>query len=115
MRDDHKIKEARELRKNSTWAEAKIWEYVRNRQVGGFKFIRQATIGPFIADFLCREKKLVVELDGWTHSTDDEIAYDARRTRYLEMQGFRVLRFTNEDCTQATEGVLDTLLTELKK
>jgi very-short-patch-repair endonuclease len=106
MRPQRKLNQARALRRNSTPAEARLWEQLRNRQLNGFKFIRQAKIGPFITDFLCRERKLVIELDGWTHSTSEELAYNARRTAYLQAQGFNVLRFAN---VEALEG-MDTLL-----
>ncbi len=114
MRDQAKLKEARELRSNSTWPEQKMWEHLSNRQLGGFKFLRQATVGPFIADFLCREKKLIIELDGWTHSTPDELASDESRTRYLNANGYRVIRFGNHDVMESTDGVLDSILKELQ-
>ncbi len=84
---------ARELRKNPTDAERKLWKHLRFRQVGGHKFRRQHPIGPYIVDFVCLEKRLIVEVDGGQHS--ERIVYDAERLRWLEDQGFRVLRFWN--------------------
>ena len=87
---------ARDLRRISTSAERILWQRLKNRGPRGFKFLRQAPIGPYFADFLCRDRMLVVEIDGATHSTDEEIAADGRRTEFLEEHGFRVIRFTNE-------------------
>jgi very-short-patch-repair endonuclease len=115
MRDDQNLQRARELRKNETMAEKKLWQALRNRSLEGFKFIRQAPIGPFIADFVCREKKLVIELDGWTHSTDEEIAYDARRTSFMEREGYRVVRYDNGYAIEGMDGLLTLILEELKK
>ncbi|MEO6607449.1 MAG: endonuclease domain-containing protein [Aestuariivirga sp.] len=115
MRDLRKLNQARTLRKDSTPAEVKLWEQLRNRQLEGFKFLRQATIGPYIVDFLCREKKLVVELDGWTHSTPEELTYDARRTAYLQNQGYRVLRFDNIEALEGMDPLLVLVLEALQK
>jgi very-short-patch-repair endonuclease len=106
---------ARSLRRNSTNTERVLWQRLKNRNLCGFKFIRQAPIGPYIADFLCRDMKLVVEIDGATHSTDEEIAADRRRTSVLEEQGYRVMRFTNEAVYESPEGVLETILVGLQK
>ena len=106
---------ARELRDGSTSAERILWQRLRNRSLAGFKFVRQAPIGPYIADFLCRETKLVVEIDGATHSTDEEIASDNRRTRFLEEQGFCIIRFTNEAVFESSDGVLEAILARLEK
>jgi very-short-patch-repair endonuclease len=115
MRDDENLKAAKTLRKQSTTPETKLWVELRNRQLGGFKFRRQTPIGPYIADFVCTEKMLVVELDGWTHSTSDEIAYDKRRTAFLNAQGYRVIRFDNIDAMQGMDGLLQLILDELQK
>jgi very-short-patch-repair endonuclease len=108
-------KRARELRANETTAEDKLWQRLRNRRLGGFKFVRQLDIGPYYADFACREAKLIVEVDGATHSTDEELAYDARRTRFLEAQGYRVLRFYNVSVYENLDGVAETILAALEK
>ena len=74
------------------------------------KFVRQAPVGTYFADFLCRERKIVVEVDGATHSTDDELAKDVARTADFEKLGFRVFRISNEDAYHNIDGVLDHLL-----
>jgi very-short-patch-repair endonuclease len=102
------------LRRDAPAAERMIWRCVRNRQLGGCKFVRQEPIGPYIADFVCREKKLIVEIDGATHSTDAEIARDARRTRYLASDGYRVIRFSNERVFENVDGVMEEILRELE-
>jgi very-short-patch-repair endonuclease len=115
MRDQANLKAARSLRQTETLPEKKLWEALRNRNCGGFKFVRQAPIGPYIADFACRDKKLIVELDGWTHSTPEEMAHDERRTVFLKTEGYRVIRFTNEAAMQGMDGLLTLILEELKK
>ncbi|MGB8276677.1 MAG: DUF559 domain-containing protein [Methylovirgula sp.] len=105
---------ARSLRRMSTSAERILWQQLKGRSLAGFKFVRQVSIGPYFADFLCREIKLVIEIDGATHSTDEEIAADLRRTRFLEEQGFRVMRFTNEAVFESAEGVLAAILAKLQ-
>jgi very-short-patch-repair endonuclease len=84
---------ARALRNAATPAERKLWLLLKNRQVAGAKFSRQMPVGPFFADFLCRERRLIIELDGQGH--DQTVAQDAARTDLLERQGYRVLRFEN--------------------
>jgi very-short-patch-repair endonuclease len=81
-----------------------MWRHLRNRQLGGWKFVRQDPIGPYFADFVCREKMLVVESDGATHSTDGEVASGARRTAFLEAQGFRVIRIINAQIYENVDG-----------
>jgi len=115
MRPKRKLNQARELRKLSTPAEAKLWEQLRNRQLEGYKFLRQAPIGPYIADFVCREKKLVIELDGWTHSTPAELQYDSVRTVYLESEAYRVIRFDNAEALEGMDQLLILVLEALNK
>jgi very-short-patch-repair endonuclease len=88
---------ARQLRKNEVSAEQRLWEALRNRRLGGYKFVRQLPVGPYFADFACREHKLIVEVDGATHGSDEAIRHDERRARFLEAQGYRILRFLNDD------------------
>jgi very-short-patch-repair endonuclease len=76
---------ARDLRANQTQVEARLWSKLRARRLGGWKWKRQVPRGPYIVDFLCVDAKLVVELDGGQHA--DNVAYDERRTAYLETQG----------------------------
>ena len=87
---------AARLRRAQTDVEQKLWLTVRNRRLDGAKFRREATIGRYIVDFLCVEAMLVVELDGGQHSEEA----DAERTRFLEAQGYRVLRFWNNDVVE---------------
>jgi 5-methyltetrahydrofolate--homocysteine methyltransferase len=91
----------------SRQAESKLWACLRNRQLGGVKFSRQVSIGPFFADFCCRDAKLVIEIDGVTHETPDELARDHRRTAWLEAQGYRVIRFRNEELMGDLDFVLE--------
>ena len=105
---------SRALRSQLIAAEARLWSKLRNRQLGGFKFARQAAIGAYFADFVCRERKLIVEVDGATHGSDDEIAADAARTATLERMGYRVYRVTNDDVARNLHGTLESILHELE-
>ena len=105
---------ARELGKQGTPAEIKLWQSLSKRQLHGFKFSRQIPIGPYFADFICRSAKLVVEVDGPSH--DVQVEYDCARTELIEGQGYRVIRFSNMDVLQNLEDVLATIgrvLTEM--
>jgi very-short-patch-repair endonuclease len=82
MREEEKTRFARRMRRNITPAEKLLWWKLKDKQQG-WKFHRQKTIGPFVADFACLEVLLVIEIDGATHSTKEEIEYDAGRTRFL--------------------------------
>ena len=115
MRPKRKLNQARELRKTSPPAEAKLWEQLRNRQLEGYKFTRQATIGPYIVDFLCREKKLAIELDGWTHSTPEEMRHDQRRTEFLNVEGYRVVRYYNSESLEGMDELVTLILEEVRK
>jgi len=97
------IQRSRELRKAQTPEEAKLWGVLRNRALDGYKFKRQTTIGSFIVDFSCSESKLIIEVDGRQHMEQEE--YDIQRTAFLESQGYRVLRFWNNDVMKNIEGV----------
>ena len=99
---------ARELRRTNTQVEARIWEALRNRKLGGWKWKRQVPRGSYIVDFLCIEAKLVVELDGGQHA--EQVACDERRTRYLEGLGYRLLRVWNHSVVEDASGVCDTIL-----
>ncbi|RZM35097.1 MAG: endonuclease domain-containing protein [Sphingomonas sp.] len=99
---------ARELRRNATEAEDRLWYRLRSRRLGNFKFRRQVWIGPFIADFLCMDARLVVEVDGSQHI--DDVAYDDDRTAFLATKGFRVIRVWNNDVMQRMDGVLAAIL-----
>ena len=96
----------KELRNSSTAAEAVLWTHLKNRQLGGKKFRRQSSVGPYIVDFFCAESRVVVELDGQPHFGEVAAEYDARRTRYLEERGIQVIRFENKRAYRDLEGVL---------
>ncbi len=112
VRDDL-IAKARELRKNSTDAEQLLWSLLRDRQCLNLKFRRQHPIADYVADFACVEHKLVIELDGGQHNTDEGRAKDAVRSKALESEGWQVLRFWNNDVLNNTEGVLTRLIDTL--
>lgn len=95
---------AKELRNNATPPERLLWNLIRNRQLAGNKFSRQIPLGPYFCDFLCREKKLIIELDGANHSLQTD--YDIDRDAYCGQQGYTVLRFSNADVMTNVEGVL---------
>ena len=102
---------ARTLRRDSTDAESKLWQAIRGRQLANAKFRRQAPLGGYVADFVCLEARLIVELDGGQHSPE----VDAGRTAFLEAQGFRLIRFWNNDVLSNTEGVLQLIEAELRR
>ena len=96
---------ARELRQTLTDAEKLLWRRLRLKQIEGQKFRRQAPIGNYIVDFVCFEKRLIVELDGGQHAEQTE--YDEARDRWLESQGFRVIRVWNDQVMRETEAVME--------
>jgi len=98
---------ARNLRRRQTDAERRLWRALRDRQMEAFKFRRQYLIAGYIADFACPEQKLIVELDGGQHA--QSVQYDLRRTKKLEANGFRVLRFWDNDALINTDAVLETI------
>jgi len=97
-------KRAQQLRNEATDHERLLWLELRNRRFNGHKFSRQIPVGPFICDFVCRRAMLVIELDGGQHSAN--VDADARRTRFIESAGYRVLRFWNHEVMENLEGVL---------
>jgi very-short-patch-repair endonuclease len=108
---DAKIRDrARALRKHDTQAERILWEALRARRLSGFKFVRQLAIGAHFVDFACRERKLVVEIDGATHGTAAELAHDAKRSEFLKSEGWRVHRAWNQDVFTNLNGVCDSIL-----
>jgi very-short-patch-repair endonuclease len=100
-------KRAQDLRKNMTVAEKKLWNQLRQRQLGGFRFRRQVPFGNYIVDFACFEPKVIIELDGSQHA--QQINYDVKRTKYLEMLGYKVLRFWNNEVISEIDAVLQTI------
>jgi very-short-patch-repair endonuclease len=101
---------ARHMRHEPAPAEERVWRCLRNRQLNGFKFRRQFTVDRYIADFYCAECRLVVELDGDSHSERE--ALDAARTAHLKAKGYGVFRCTNVDVFENLDGMLETLLRE---
>ncbi len=95
---------AGELRKESTPAERKLWAHLRNNQINGINFRRQHAIGKYIPDFCAVQEKLIIELDGSQHLEQQE--YDAERTKYLEAQGYKVIRFWNNQIMNDMNGVI---------
>src|SRR5687767_7291526 len=98
---------ARQLRKDETEAESRLWRRLSGRELGGYKFARQVPLGPYVVDFLCRSQRLIVELDGEQHAHG---ARDARRTAFLNAHGYSVLRFWNYEVLREREEVLDAIL-----
>jgi very-short-patch-repair endonuclease len=99
-------KKARQLRASQTSAESRLWYALRNRRLARWKFRRQHQIDKYIVDFVSLDGKLVVEVDGATHSTETELQHDTERTRVLESCGFHVIRVSNVDVYDNLEGVL---------
>ncbi|WP_439364635.1 endonuclease domain-containing protein [Bradyrhizobium sp. DASA03005] len=108
--NEKSIRLARQLRVNQTGAETVLWNRIRSRRIDGHKFVRQEPIIGYICDFVCREKRLVVEVDGGQHN---ESAADAIRDERLREKGYKVLRFWNNDVLGNIEGVLTIIQTEL--
>jgi very-short-patch-repair endonuclease len=98
------------LRRQATDAETKLWFALRDRRLGGFKFVRQEAIGLYIVDFVCRERKLIIEVDGGQHA---ENTRDLVRDRTLAADGYHILRFWNLDVLKNREGVLSTIIATL--
>lgn len=94
------------LRRNATTAEKILWKFIRNKQLG-YKFRFQFSIGNVIVDFYCHSARLVVELDGWTHDSQKTKLKDLQKQRFLETQGYKVIRFTNEDIFARLDKVLE--------
>lgn len=103
---------ARDLRKESTIAEKNLWYWLRDRRLNGYKFQRQYVMGSYITDFVCLEKKIVVEVDGGQHA--ENISHDENRTAYLNGRGFRVLRYWNDEVLDRMEAVLEDILAHLE-
>jgi very-short-patch-repair endonuclease len=101
---------ARRLRESSTKAELRLWQRLRSRALLGHKFVRQEPIGPYIADFVCREQRLIIELDGGQHADSKR---DQARDKWLADRGYRTLRFWNNEVIENIEGVWDTIANAL--
>jgi very-short-patch-repair endonuclease len=106
-------KSADRLRANATNAEAILWRKLRRLDIKGSHFRRQVVIGSYIADFACLGARLIVEVDGSQHGSESGLAADAVRTRWLEAEGYRVLRFWNNDVIARTDAVLEAIYATL--
>ena len=107
-----KTARARSLRRGSTHVELLLWRRLRDRQFCGCKFVRQEPIGPYYGDFICRERRLIVEVDGGQHAENPS---DVRRDAFLTALGYRVVRIWNNDVLNNLDGVLDFLASDLEK
>ena len=104
---NEKYSKARELRQNSTPQEIMLWTLLRNRQYKNYKFRRQYPIGNYIVDFICREKRLIIELDGGQHNEPNNIEYDKERTEFLKSKGYKVIRFWNNEIDENIDEVVN--------
>ncbi|KRB20419.1 hypothetical protein ASD99_30310 [Mesorhizobium sp. Root695] len=110
-RSPEKITRARALRHGDNQAEATLWNELKAKRLGGYKFIRQMPIGPYFADFACRSKELVVELDGSQHADN---SYDRRRDEFMRGEGLSVVRVWNADVLKSRRSVCETILAALE-
>ena len=101
-----KCRFTKKLRRRMTPEETILWESLRNRKCGELKFRRQANIGPYIADFLCKEYKAIIELDGIIHEKEEQKERDMNRDEYLEELGYKILRITNEELIESIPATL---------
>jgi very-short-patch-repair endonuclease len=109
--DRKKVRVERRLRRQATNAETKLWFALRDRRLSGFKFVRQEAIGSYVADFVCREKRLVIEVDGGQHADNPR---DLARDAALRAEGYQVLRFWNSEILTNEDGVLTVILAKLQ-
>ncbi|MEK6763658.1 MAG: endonuclease domain-containing protein [Nitrospirota bacterium] len=105
----------RRLRSNMTGPETRLWSRLRARQLQGLKFRRQHGIGPYIVDFYCPERSLVIEVDGASHADADQILKDQLRDRYFQSLGLHVIRYINDDILKNLDGVLEDLVGRLSQ
>jgi very-short-patch-repair endonuclease len=106
---------ARSLRNNTTNAEKHLWQFLRAQQLHGHKFRRQAAIGPYIVDFVCFPRKLIIELDGPQHFEPGAIQHDANRDQWLTTRGYRILRFRNQELDDNILAVVETIVRALEE
>ena len=112
MRNPKAQQRAQVLRKRTTDSERLLWSHLRRRQLRGYRFRRQVPIGNYIADFVCIEARLIIELDGSQHQ--DQRVYDEQRTRYLEQRGFKIFRVWDNQAFTETQSVLETIANMLE-
>ena len=101
------------LRKEGTPAEGRLWTLIKDRQIEGFKFRRQYSIGRFVLDFYCVEKKLGIELDGSVHDEPGAVEYDYDRSQFLKKYGIKIIRFENKEVFEIPENVIEAIRQEL--
>jgi len=106
---------ARKLRSNQTDAEAALWKRLRRKQVGGAQFYRQKPIGPFIVDFYCPAARLIVEVDGGQHFTEDGLAGDGERDGFLASMELLVLRYSNREVLEQINAVVENIAREVAR
>ena len=111
--DPNLMHNGRNLRKNMTPAEQRLWKHLRGKRLGGYRFRRQQPLGQYVLDFVCVDAKLVIEIDGGQHA--EQTAYDETRTRYLQNLGFTVIPFWNNEVLQQTDAVLTAILHKLEE
>ena len=111
-KDGRRTSRSRSLRRSGTRAELTLWRHLRDRQLGGFKFVRQEPVGPYYPDFVSRERHLIVEVDGGQHA---ESAADRERDLFLTGLGYQVIRIWNNEISENIEGVLQMLRSELER
>lgn len=97
---------AKKLRKNSTPQEIILWSRLKNRRFQDLKFRRQYPLGKYIVDFLCLEKRIIIELDGWQHKEENQERYDKKRNKFLKSLNYKVIRFWNNEVNDNLDGVL---------
>lgn len=112
---DKKYHTAKMLRKNSTMQEKRLWNLLKNRQFHNLRFKRQDPIGNYIVDFVCPEIKLIIEIDGGQHNEPENIEYDHQRTEFLESNGYRIIRFWNNDIYKNINGVIEEIEKYIKQ
>ena len=104
---------ARTLRKNSTIQEKRLWNLLKNHQFHSLKFKRQQPIGNYIVDFICKEAKIIIEVDGGQHNEKEIIEADNEKTAFLESKGYKVIRFWNNEVYENIEGIIKRLEKEI--
>ncbi len=105
VRNKTTIERARRERRELTQAEARVWALLRDRRFQQIKFRRQHAIGPYVVDFACVSSRLVIEVDGLSHAREEQAAFEARRTEFLEAAGWRILRVANAEALWAIDNV----------
>ena len=111
---DMRVPRARRLRRDVTDAEHKLWRHLKRLSFPHSRFRRQATIGPYFADFACHEVRLIIEVDGGQHNEAPHLAADAARNAFLNAHGYRILRFWNNEVLENIDGVLESIDEALK-